>query len=302
MKVDNAIQSKMWREINDEFLPSESSIDISNFRNERSINNKLLMWDPYERSTRYFKNFLYEIVKNTNDLFRNSYSKVSNTLVGNPITVSFNGVPYNIDYVASVFEVLAMQQALSNITTVCEIGAGFGRTAHTILNIHDNIQTYTIVDLPEMICLSREFLMVALPKEQYEKVVFVTTNEDFLQTKSDMFINIDSFAEMDKDVVAMYLSLISDKAKYFYCKNPIGKYTPEMVGIESVGKEKLDEVMEYGLCNEVVDIFDNLSMASKIDQYVEVYRPSNAFEVINHYSSEVYAYYHHVLYHNKCSQ
>jgi len=41
---------------------------------------------------------------------------------------------------------------------VLEIGAGFGRTAQTLVSLWDNLESYTIIDLPEVLTLSREYL------------------------------------------------------------------------------------------------------------------------------------------------
>ena len=47
---------------------------------------------------------------------------------------------------------------LSEVHDVLEIGAGFGRTAQALVSLCDNLESYTIIDLPEVLTLSREYL------------------------------------------------------------------------------------------------------------------------------------------------
>lgn len=46
---------------------------------------------------------------------------------------------------------------LQELNHVLEIGAGFGRTAQALLKLCDGIESYTIIDLPEVLTLSREY-------------------------------------------------------------------------------------------------------------------------------------------------
>ena len=64
--------------------------------------------------------------------------------LGNPVTINFYGQELSIDYVLSVEEMYFLDATLKDSKTVLEIGAGFGRLAHSVLENFDNIDEVLI--------------------------------------------------------------------------------------------------------------------------------------------------------------
>ena len=95
------------------------------------------------------------------------------------------------------------------IRNVVEIGAGFGRSCHELLNLIESIDEYVIIDLPEIINLSSTYLKKVIPNH-FHKIKFVeNTNEELIETlKPDLVINVDSFQEMPVDVIDNYIKIM----------------------------------------------------------------------------------------------
>ena len=138
---------------------------------------------------------------------------------------------------------------LHGVSSIVEIGAGFGRTCHAILSLSPEIEEYSIVDLDPMLDLSRKYMKLVAP-EVFTRIRFVSSNDFELQEQlaPDLVINIDSFQEMPPPIIDEYMNRIVRKAKKFYCKNPLGKYLPEIVGMPRIGPERLLDVLSLGRC------------------------------------------------------
>lgn len=94
------------------------------------------------------------------------------------------------------------------------------------------------------------------------KVTFVS-NEDHAKIDSldaDLVLNIDSFQEMPRAVISLYMDHIAKRAKRFYCKNSTGKYLPKTIGQPDLSAAKLMEVFKLGYCQDVIDIFDDIAL------------------------------------------
>ena len=94
---------------------------------------------------------------------------------------------------------------------------------------------------------------------------------------------------------------IVGKANKFYCKNPICKYLPELVGMGSIEPEKLLDVFSLGRCTDVIDIFNPREIEKAKDIYVHKYLPltssnGRSFEVKAIKSMDLFPYHYHVLY------
>jgi putative sugar O-methyltransferase len=76
---------------------------------------------------------------------------------------------------------------------IVEIGAGFGRTCHVLLTMNDSIEEYIIIDLPQMIELSKIYLKKVIPNNFF-KIKFISCEDikEFYKTPSDLVININS--------------------------------------------------------------------------------------------------------------
>lgn len=294
--------SKLWREITKDYFSGNniSEHTLDNFREVGELNSRLAAWDPMEKSSRYFKSALYSAVKNKPELFFKTYRKVENTRVGNPLDICVNETKINIDYFFSVEEILFLQDNLniSKINSIVEIGAGFGRTCHTLLTLYPNIRKYVIVDLPEVLNLSRIYLKRVLPN-QFNLIEFIDCTTYGGGINSDLVINIDSFQEMERGTIDYYFQSIIMNSKYFFCKQPVGKYNPEIVGLVKIKRDILSDVYKLGYCNDVIDIFDSSAIANAAEIYRNKYLPKGNWFIVNFANCSIFDYYQMVLFKNK---
>jgi len=97
------------------------------------------------------------------------------------------------------------------------IVSGFCRTAYAIITNY-SLSTYTIIDLHEMLSLSKRFLKMVLPECLFSKIIFCQPGQLNYLGPSDLILNIDSMQEVPYDVARGYLEWISRSAKYFFTK------------------------------------------------------------------------------------
>src|SRR3989344_8732042 len=95
--------------------------------------------------------------------------------------------------------------------SVVEIGAGSGLFAMMIDEDY-KVQKYTIIDLPEMLELSKKTIQQRAPS-LYQKCIFLSPEEADNMGAFDVAFNFNSFSEMNLDVVERYLALWGKYAK-----------------------------------------------------------------------------------------
>ncbi|MEO8677456.1 MAG: putative sugar O-methyltransferase [Vicinamibacterales bacterium] len=293
--------SKLWEEVIRQQFASVDDEFLSGFRAPEGA-QRFVAWSPYERSSRYLKFLLFAIADRQTAEFFDAYRKIGNCAVGNPLSIRYSDCDLNADYLAAVEEWLFLLRAggLDGVERVAEIGAGFGRTCHTLMRLASSIREYTIIDLEPMLNLSRAYLQKAAP-DLVDRVRFVSSLDGRTQdaVTADLVINIDSFQEMPPPVIDDYMRRIVAGARSFYCKNPVGKYLPGTVGLPDPGPHERPEVFELGYCRGVVDIFDDHALREARIAYLEAYRPSadrGVYTVAAAKPMEMFAYYHHALY------
>ncbi len=313
MNSEDYNKSKLWK-INLE--KNFGNFNIKSFREIGGPNKKLGSWDPMEHSLRYFKSLLYAFADHLDTTIRedlktlsasdsknrgagiNFYlDKVNKMNLGSPVTVSFYGKELSIDYVLSVEEMYFLDKTLNNSEIVLEIGAGFGRLAHAVIENFENINEYIICDLPEMLAVSQNFLSTVLTKKNFSKISFISNDHFHSITEADLCINIDSFQEMPSEVVKNYLNGISSYAKYFYSKNAICKYNPNLIGIKINDSGEYKSALEQGLCTNEFDIYNSSDLMKAQDIYFEKYCPSNFSLLKDKQSFGQYLFYHSALFH-----
>ena len=292
-----SITASLFSKIDDEFLFA--------FRAPGGANARLAAWDPFDKSMRYYKFLLFNAARNKNREFHAAYSKLGNTSIGSPITVTVSGLQVDIDYLFAVEEFLFLERHMDvrRLQHVVEIGAGFGRTCHTLLSQIPSIKRYTIVDLPEVLNLSKAYLARAVP-DLYSKIDFIEcgATHRWHHLKTDLAINIDSFQEMRPDVIDEYMELLIRSSKAFYCKNPIAKYKPEFVGLPALKPDELLDVFSLGYCREIYDIFDEKALAMAREYYLKAYQPpynpqaEAGWTLEGDEAMEMFPYVHHALY------
>lgn len=297
--------SKLWEQYTQNEFSRISEDFLTNFRAPGAA-NKFVAWDPYEQSTRYMKFLLLAIARQQPAEFFHLYSKIGNTDSGAPLHIRHGDFQLNADYMAAIEEWIFIRQhtRLERLKKVVEIGAGFGRTCHTLLTLCDSIESYVIVDLAPMLDLSRKYLEKVVP-EMMPRILFLSSEDNARQgdLDPDLVINIDSFQEMPPSVIDGYMERIVQNSKYFFCKNPVGKYLPQTVGFPGLSPAQLLDVFSLGYCTDVLDIFDESALAPAREKLVELYCPPavamrSAFEATGDAPMSLFPYFHLVMYEN----
>ena len=291
--------SELWNSLSGSLFANVDDAFIADFRKPGGANNRLAAWDPFDRTMRYFKFMLFKAAERQPDEFFDLYRALGDTNVGDPVTVCVRGIDINIDHLFSVEEFMFVDRAIdiSRIKTVVEIGAGFGRTCHAFMALAPSIERYVIVDLPSVLELSRRVLQKILP-EAFSRLTFVdaTDANAWKGLKSDLAINIDSFQEMPPATIDAYRHAIMRNARLVYIKNPIGKYSPASVGIAVDDPAKFHDVFSLGYCRDMVEIFDDASLAAAREKYLDAYRPAPTWQTVASQPLEMFPYLHHAIY------
>ena len=305
----------LWEQVKSEYSNKNIYL-LDNFRSIDGFNKRLGTWSPITNNSRYYKSLLLEFCKhldfkishslgskessplqiNSGGGLRHYLGKIKNRDLGNPTTIKYCDMDIDMDYLLSVEEMFFLEDVLIDSKNILEIGAGFGRLVHSIIQNYPNINKYYVVDLDWMLELSSKFLKKVLSSEDFKKVEFVT-NTDYMNLEDiDLVINIDSFQEIEEKVIKTYLRFISEKSRFFYSKNTVCKYHPSLVDIELVDENQFYATLKMGLCREVIDIFDSSELEIAKKNYIVKYCPSS-FETLKHQDCfGQYLYYHSVLY------
>lgn len=104
----NNITSTLFSNIDDDF--------VNSFRTPGGANARLAAWDPYDKSTRYYKFLLYNTARSKPSEFFEAYKKISNVNTGKPVSVNIDGCDINIDHQFAVEEALFIRNALGRVT------------------------------------------------------------------------------------------------------------------------------------------------------------------------------------------
>lgn len=290
-------KSKIWQHNVNNLFSNLDDDFIKKFREPGRANGKMTAWNANEPTSRWFKFFLFNRVKEKNEIFFEEYNELGNTSLGNPICVKFKNYEINLDYLLGIeeFDFIKESINLDEINTVIEIGSGFGRTAHVLLKL-SKIERYIIIDLPELLSVSKTYLKTILSDELFSKIKFYSNTEKEIENiNSDLVININSFQEMPSNVIDYYMYKIISKSKYFFNRNAICKYNPSSVDIKN--ESNILDVFELGYCKKIIDIFDSESISNQIDEYINVYKPSNNWSVLSE-KSDFFPFYYNVIYKN----
>ena len=291
--------SLLWNVLSEKLFANIDEKFIENFRAPGGPNNRLAAWDPFDRTMRYFKFMLFSCCSRKPDRFFDLYRSLGNTNVGAPTTIRMRGLDINIDHLFAVEEFMFIDKALDfrTIKAIVEIGAGFGRTAHALMALAPQIETYIIVDIPSVLRLSQQLLKRLVP-DRYSRIRFIdaTSADAWKGLRSDLAINIDSFQEMLPGTIDAYRDGIVRNARYAYIKNPICKYSPQCIGIEADDPSKLNDVFSLGYCREMIDIFDDDALKPARRKYLDAYRPAPSWQAIADEPLDMFPYLQHALY------
>ncbi|AAZ58728.1 hypothetical protein PMN2A_1238 [Prochlorococcus marinus str. NATL2A] len=294
--------SKLWQSICKNNLNKLNDSNISSFRDIGNINNRICSWDPTESSTRYFKTllmrFIWDLEQKSIDQnldMKQFIANIKNQQLGSPIYINYFDFKISLDYALCLEEILFLNKSMTGVSKILEIGAGFGRTCHALLSNFDEINQYIICDLPPIINLAKNYLYKVLNEHQFKKIIFISNEMLESADPVDLTININSFQEMESDVINNYIKFIAKKSRAFFCKNPICKYDPNSINLKIKDKNEFEYAMKLGLCKDIVDIFDPNQLQIAAAKYVALYRPKN-FKIERNERSKLWPQHHSVLY------
>jgi putative sugar O-methyltransferase len=290
--------SGQWERINRLHFTDEALADLANFKSS-AVNHKLAVWNPQSNGVRYLKELTHNLCHCLKPKDWELLDNIKGRDLGNPYTVSFNGRRVCLDYLQSIFEVGAIQQAFVPLAgaDVLEIGAGYGRTCHALISNH-NLSAYTIVDLEKTLVLASTYLKEVLSREQYSLVNFVNAEDiDKLTSCSyTLAINIDSFAEMPEEIVRSYLKLINTTCQWCYVKNPVGKYLDPSLDMHNDGSEAVQLALSSGILRDIIDIHDNLIVERQSQKFLKEYSPSKDWKLVSESWARPWSYYWQAIY------
>lgn len=233
------------------------------------------------------------------------FMKLETIDLGSPVTVTAfrsdlgETVTVNLDYLISVEELhfLRRNHDFSSPSKIVEVGAGFGRTAHVLLELNPEIQKYRIVDLPETLKLSKSFLAEVLSVANFRKLEFVdASQQDTAPVSSwDLFIQIDGFQEMTEATIAHYYNTLIEKSDAVYVSNPIGKYPPELAGVQGLDLAGYEATRKLGRSTFEIDPWGDVSLSSARAKHNEAYRPRQ-MKLVDTLASFLRPHFTHALY------
>jgi putative sugar O-methyltransferase len=292
--------SNLWKGLCAGVFATTDEEFLQSFRKPGGANGRLAAWDPLDPTMRYFKFLLYTAAERQAERFFALYRKLGSVSIGSPVSVWVRSCDINLDYFLAVDEFLFIESVIERegVRSVVEIGAGFGRTCHALMALGaGNIDSYCIVDLPEILELSRRVLARTVP-EHFDRIRFIdaTTESTWKGIQADLVINIDSFQEMPPETIEQYMRGLISGARFFYVKNPIGKYDPRSIGVEALSPEKMQDVFSLGYCRDVIDIFNDEALARARFLYLEAYRPGENWLLESDKPMQLFPYYHHALF------
>ena len=267
---DLAYSSKFGRN----FHPLEKSFQKfdNNFivKKYNALLNKLIKLIPFlkyfvfraSEARSYFNDYLvenlnlrYKLIKTSNP----ELLEISDSTFGNPTGTYINKKFYTWKFLDALEEIVSIKKNinLKEINSIVELGAGIGMLASCFLKLNKNLK-YVIIDIPPTLFFSEYYLknigfkvfgyqeLVNNPNIEIDKVLkshdaicLPTWKIDLLINKKfDMFINISSFMEMEKEQSIFYLNKIKDViTKYVYLNN------------SSYGTKKAKNIDDFGVLN-----------------------------------------------------
>lgn len=298
--VRNFQASQQWERIQKYWITENAADDLTNFKSDQR-NHKIALWDPRDNGIRYLKTLVYNLALGLDKEDWVRLKEVKNRNIGNPLTVRCHGETVCLDYLQAVLELGFIDQEVDlQGASVMEIGAGYGRTCHTILSNHD-ITGYTIVDLDNTMRLSRKYLSEVLDGKQFAKITFIEAGNADSALESmwfDLCINIHSMAEMTPETVQDYLGLIGRTCASFYVKNPVGKHTDKSMDGHPEGTEAIQMAMETGPLRQVLDIHDTVAVNAAVPDFIAAYRPGENWTCAANGRAIPWSYFWQAIYKN----
>ncbi|QXJ26144.1 putative sugar O-methyltransferase [Actinomadura graeca] len=298
--VRNLQASPQWEHIQESWVTEDAAADLTSFKSD-DRNFNISLWNPHANGPRYFKTLVHELATRLEPADWARLRKVENRDVGEPLSVRLDGESVCLDYLQAVLELGFIERQVDlGGARVMEIGAGYGRTCHTVLANHD-VAEYWIVDLTNTLRLSTAYLREVLDPERYARVRFVDVediDEVVRAPRFDLCVNIHSFTEMTPETVREYLDLIDEKCAAFYVKNPVGKFLDKRLDGHFKGDEAVQMALRTGPLRKVLDIFDTEAVEAAVPDFVGAYRPGDDWVCAADARGVPWSYFWQALYKN----
>ena len=290
--------------------------NLKNFRNTKK-HNIFANWNPYKRGLSFHNYLIYNFIK----LFPekkiiNLHKKLKNTNLGNPPGITFKKRFITIDDCWTLEELMFLEKIIKKNYTILEIGAGYGRTAHGILNSF-KINKYFIIDLNTNLQLAKKYLNEVLSKKNFSKIVFIPFEKfnfnklefhNLLKKNTtskkndniDLSINIDSFGEMKPKLINQYLNFLKDVSNNFYFKNTVAKYMPkDLINHLSKNDRPPKYNMELNFQKKIINVFDD----NQIKKYTKIanrnFNPNTKKFSCKYFNSNLINFYNHSYFYLK---
>ncbi len=282
-----------WEEIFSTNLFSEDNVNSL----DSKINYKIAQYDPRSHGVLFLNNLVYQMAKKL-DKYLPFVEKIKNRNALGGHSIFYRSLELNLDYLQALEECLFLEDVLRDSSSILEIGAGYGRTCHSIFSLHPTITLYEIVDFPEMLVLSKKYLKQVLDEETFSKIRFVDFRELSLKESEnpsyDLVIHINSMQQMPQKTVYEYFNFIDRYAKNFYTKDTVGKFSPAIIGSSESSGTKL--ALSAGIITEEVNIFcpDAIDVARK--RFLARFAPSSAWVLSAHAEAAPWSHFYQALY------
>ena len=286
----------VWQRITESLLAGDGAIDLATFRTPgAAVNSRLASWDPGHRSHMFFKHLLLDTAASETPEVLECFRRIGNTGLGAPLTVEVHGLRIDLDYLLAAQEAAFLLESGASPRSIVEVGGGFGRTCHALIrNLRPD--RYTIVDLPQTLAISRAYLREVLEPSEFAAVEFIVNEAADQAPPADLWLNIDSFAEMEPEVVRSYLDIVDQRGGCFYSRNPVCKYSTDMIGAADASPESIAAAMASGVCRQLADIFSETALVPMRATAEDAYRPATRWSLLRSQPSTPYRYYQHLLY------
>ncbi|MFE4373645.1 putative sugar O-methyltransferase [Streptomyces sp. NPDC056835] len=290
--------NELWKYIGENEVNEENIGDLAEFKRSQ-VNYRLTYFDVRTNGVRYLKTLIYNLAGRLSEENWDRLRRISGRELGRPFAVTYDGESVDLDYLRAVRDLEFIERNVDlDGARVLEIGAGYGRTCHTLMSNKD-ISGYTVIDLPTTMALSRKYLREVLPDEQFKKVTFISVDE--IETSLgdavfDLCINIDSLAEMDVETVRYYLSLIAGRGRHFYTNNPVGKYMDKSLDDHARGEDAIARALDAGPLTDVIDVHDNRAVREQARGFVAAYRPHDSWHCVADEWAEPFTWYWQALF------
>lgn len=216
--------------------------------------------------------------------------EISDSTFGDPIGFYENEKFYTSSFLKNLIKINCIKRNIdfNSIENIVELGAGTGLLASCFLKLKKNVK-YLIVDIPPTLFISEYYLknlgFKVFGYEELKKNNYGNLNEvfkdfqvcclptwrlDFIKdSKFDLFLNLYSFQEMEKEQSLNYIKFFCEKIKgYIYLENLIeGHHKTSKEGSFGV----LNPTTKKDLEKEILDLFSIKFFEIEGEKFIAIY-------------------------------